>query len=262
MMLDLFAGIGGFSLAGHWAGFQTAAFCEIEPFCQKVLAKNFPGIPIYDDIRSLTKERMEADGITTIDIITAGYPCQSFSLAGQRKGQEDDRYLWPEVFRLIQEIRPTWILCENVAGHVTLGIDTVLSDLEGASYACQALVIPACAIDAQHRRDRVWIVANSESKRCRERGDERNIHKTNGRQNGQKRSISPGPSESAEDVAKLGDTRGSFEEWAPWPVEPSVGRVVDGLSRGMDRPARIRALGNSIVPQVAHVIFEAMKGSG
>ncbi|WP_336774241.1 DNA cytosine methyltransferase [Paenibacillus sp. MMO-58] len=159
--LSLFSGIGGIDLACEWAGIETVAFCEREPFPQKVLRKHWPDIPIYDDVCTLTKERLEADGIGSIELIHGGYPCQPFSHAGKRKGKEDDRHLWPEVRRLIETIRPRWFVGENVAGHVTLGLDDVLSDLGELGYTAQPFVIPACAVNAPHRRDRVFIVAYS-----------------------------------------------------------------------------------------------------
>ena len=165
-MLDLFSGIGGMSLAAEWAGIETVAFCEIEPYCQKVLRKHWPHIPIYDDVRQLTRERLEKDGVIgngrTIDIVCGGYPCQPFSVAGKRRGAEDDRHLWPEMFRLIEELRPAWVVGENVAGHVSLGLDDVLSDLESAGYQTRAFVIPAAAVGAPHRRDRVFVVGYTE----------------------------------------------------------------------------------------------------
>ena len=159
--LSLFSGIGGIDLACEWAGIKTVAFCEREPFCQKVLRKHWPNVPIYDDVCTLTKARLESDGIDcgTIDLIHGGYPCQPFSYAGKRRGAEDDRHLWPEYFRLVQEIRPRWVVGENVAGHVTLGLDDVLSDLESLDYTAQAFVIPAAAVYASHRRDRIFVVA-------------------------------------------------------------------------------------------------------
>jgi len=158
--LSLFSGIGGIDLAAEWAGITTVACCEREPFPQKVLRKHWPDVPIYDDVCTLTKARLEADGINTrtIGIISAGYPCQPFSVAGNRDGEEDDRHLWPEVARLLREIRPNWFLGENVAGHITLGLDDVLTELESIGYTAQTFVIPSCAIGAPHRRDRVFIV--------------------------------------------------------------------------------------------------------
>jgi DNA (cytosine-5)-methyltransferase 1 len=165
--LSLFSGIGGIDLAAHWAGMQTVSFCEKEPFPQKVLQKNFPGVPIYDDVCTLTKERLEHDGIIgegrTIDIISAGYPCQPFSIAGRRKGEEDDRHLWPEVKRILEEIRPSWFVGENVAGHINMGLDQVLDDLESIDYTTEPIVLPACSVGAFHRRDRVFVLAHSNS---------------------------------------------------------------------------------------------------
>lgn len=163
--LSLFSGIGGIDLAAEWAGMKTVAFCEREPFPQKVLRKHWPDVPIYDDVNTLTKARLEADGIDTrtIDIISGGYPCQPFSNAGKRQGQADDRHLWPEVYRLLEKIRPHWFVGENVAGHITLGLDDVLSDMGNIGYAAQPFIIPAASVGAPHRRDRVFIVAHAES---------------------------------------------------------------------------------------------------
>ena len=158
-VLDLFSGIGGFSLGLERAGMETVAFCEIDPFCQKVLKKHWPDVPCYTDITKLTAEQLENDGIKP-DVIVGGYPCQPFSHAGKREGAEDDRHLWPEMFRLIKTCKPRWIIAENVAGHISMGLDQVLSDLEAIGYSWWAFVIPACAKDAHHRRDRVWILAN------------------------------------------------------------------------------------------------------
>jgi len=161
-ILDLFSGIGGFSYAAERlvGGFETVAFCEIDPYCQKVLKKHWPDVPIHNDVRRLADE---ADGYRgLVDVVCGGYPCQGFSVAGDRKGQEDDRYLWPEMLRIIKAARPRFVIGENVAGHITLGLDTVLSDLAQQDYTARAFVIPACAKDAKHRRDRVWIVGHSE----------------------------------------------------------------------------------------------------
>jgi len=158
-VLDLFSGIGGFSLGLERAGMETVAFCEIEKFPQKVLKKHWPEVPIYDDIRKLTREQLTKDGIGTIDLICGGFPCQPFSQAGKQKGFDDDRDLWPEMFRVIQEVRPRWVIGENVAGFVNMGLDRTLTDLEGAGYRTEQVIIPACAVGAPHRRDRIWIVA-------------------------------------------------------------------------------------------------------
>ena len=173
-VLDLFSGIGGFSLGLQRAGMQTVAFCEIDPFCRRVLEKRFPGVPIFDDIRTLTKRSLQEAGVTSdaepIDLICGGFPCQPFSVAGNQRGDQDDRYLWPEMLRVISEVRPTWIIGENVPGIINMALDNVLSDLENLSYACQTFNIPACAVDAPHQRKRVWIVAHAGGDGLREPG--------------------------------------------------------------------------------------------
>ena len=156
--MDLFAGIGGFSLGlERTGGFETAVFCEIEDYPQKVLKKNWPDVPIHDDIKTL-----KGDEYGSIGLICGGYPCQPFSAAGQRGGAEDDRHLWPEMYRIIKTVRPRWIIAENVAGHISMGLDSVLSDLEDAHYRWWTFVLPACSLNALHRRDRVWIVGYTE----------------------------------------------------------------------------------------------------
>ena len=161
--LDLFSGIGGFSLGMEaTGGFETVAFCEIEKFPRKILKKHWPHVKQYKDIKELTNEQLETDGIIPIDIITGGYPCQPFSVAGSQRGEKDKRHLWPEMFRLVKECRPTWIIGENVSGHIKLGLDTVLQDLESEGYTVRAFSISASSIGANHQRERVWIVAHSE----------------------------------------------------------------------------------------------------
>ena len=166
-VLDLFSGIGGFSLGLQRAGMQTVAFCEIDPFCRQVLQKRWPEVPIFEDIFKLTKAELVKAGVMgdakPIDIICGGFPCQPFSVAGKQRGKRDDRYLWPEMLRVISEVRPRWIVCENVPGIIKLALDDVLSDLESLGYTCQTFNIPACAVDAPHKRDRIWIVAHTTS---------------------------------------------------------------------------------------------------
>lgn len=161
-MLDLFAGIGGFSYAGEKlvGGYETVAFCEYDQHAQKVLRKHWPDTEIIGDIRDLANDAERFRG--SVDIVCGGYPCQPFSLAGVRRGDQDDRHLWPEMLRVIEAVRPRWVIGENVAGHITMGLDTVLSDLESACYTSRCYVIPAVAADAPHRRDRCWIVAHSD----------------------------------------------------------------------------------------------------
>ena len=158
--LDLFSGIGGFALAAKWAGFKTVQFVEFEPYAQKILAKNFPDVPIHDNIKTFN-----ATGIVSPFLLTGGYPCQPFSQAGMRRGKEDDRHLWPEMLRVIRECRPSWVCAENVSGHIKLGLEEVLTDLESEGYDTQVFHIGAVAKDAPHRRMRLWIVAHSNSKR-------------------------------------------------------------------------------------------------
>jgi DNA (cytosine-5)-methyltransferase 1 len=162
-VLDLFSGIGGFSLGLERAGMETVAFCEFDKKAQLVLKKHWPDVPIYDDVRELNGEKIREE-IGAVQLISGGFPCQPFSQAGKRKGDQDDRHLWPQYFRLIQEIRPRWVIGENVNGLISMGLDQVLSDLESEDYSCQTLIIPACAVNAPHRRDRVWIIAHASSR--------------------------------------------------------------------------------------------------
>ncbi len=171
-IIDLFSGVGGFSIAGHQLGWDTILFCEKEPFPQMVLRERFPGVPIFDDVCKLTGEKI--NGLIQSDrpiILTGGFPCQPFSVAGAREGTEDDRHLWPEMFRIIQAVRPDYIIGENVPGLLSIegGVvfEQVCLDLESEGYEVQAFVLPACATGAPHRRDRVWIVAYSGITRTR-----------------------------------------------------------------------------------------------
>ena len=173
-VLDLFSGIGGFSLGLHSTGiFETTKFVEFDSFCQKVLKKNFPKIPIEGDIRNVKGQEFEAD------VITGGFPCQPFSVAGKQKGTNDNRYLWPEMFRLIKEIKPEFVIGENVQGLINLQNGMVLrqvqDQLEGEGFEVQCFLIPASGIGAWHQRNRVWIVGHSKhngllaaEKRCRD----------------------------------------------------------------------------------------------
>ena len=160
--LDLFSGIGGFSLGLEaTGGFETVAFCDIDKYSKKVLKKQWPNVKQYEDIKELNYERLKTDGIGPIDIITGGYPCQPFSIAGRKKGEEDPRHLWPEYFRLIKELRPSWVIGENVSGHIKLGLDTVLENLESEGYSARTFSISASSVGAKHQRERIWIVANA-----------------------------------------------------------------------------------------------------
>ena len=168
-VLDLFSGIGGFSLGLERAGpFRTVAFCEQDAYAQRVLKKHWPEVPIFEDVRTIP-----TDGLGRIDLICGGFPCQPWSVAGQQRGAEDDRDLWPAMVALIEDLRPQWVIGENVRGFVSqpMGLQRSLSDLARIGYEAVPFIIPACAVDAPHRRDRVWIVANAQ----RERGPGRTL---------------------------------------------------------------------------------------
>lgn len=163
---SLFDGISGFPLAASWAGIETKWLSEIDPFCLKVSKKNFTNTVQYGDIREIgigRKWQPEA-----VDIICGGFPCQPFSIAGKQQGKDDNRYLWPEMLRVISEVRPRWVIGENVTGIINLALDEVLTSLEDEGYKTEIFIIPACAVNAPHRRDRVWIVAHTDSPRCKE----------------------------------------------------------------------------------------------
>lgn len=227
-VLDLFSGIGGFSLGLERAGMRTAAFCEIDPFCRSILARHWPGKPIYEDIKQLTARRLHHDNIASIDLICGGYPCQPFSVAGFQRGESDPRHLWPQMHRLIREVRPRWVVCENVAGHIQLGLDAVLADLEVAGYAATPFVIPACAVGAPHRRDRVWIVAHAPGIRL-------------------PRSMGP---HGRQPASQLPAQEVRWELPSPFTCGSD-----DGIPFFLDR---LRALGNAVVPQIPELIGRAI----
>ena len=281
-VLDLFSGIGGFSLGLERAGMQTVQFVENDPYCQKVLAKNFPGIPIHGDIKTFHYG-------TSVQIVSGGFPCQPYSHAGEQRGKEDDRHLWEEYLRIIQEVRPPWVIGENVSGIINMELDQVLSDLEGENYSHQSLIIPACAVNAPHRRDRVWIIArrnamgNSEynglstakesrspssisnnssqgenktfqSKGTSERRDNENVaHANKERIQGRKET---GNLESEGTQRNQFSLRCSQRRIGKnWSIEPELGRVANGIPSRVDR---IKSLGNAVVPQIVEIIGRAI----
>ena len=158
-ILDLCSGIGGFSLGLEaTGGFETIAFCEFDKFCQKVLKKHWPDVPIYNDLKEISKDEETIRFIPDHDLVCGGVPCQPFSYAGKQKGKEDDRHLWPFMFKIIKQKKPTWVIVENVGGFVNVALDDVCLDLEAEGYATQSFIIPACGVEAPHRRDRIWII--------------------------------------------------------------------------------------------------------
>ena len=164
-ILDLFSGLGGFSLGLERTGhFETVAFCDNDKYSNLLLQKHWKGVKIYNDVKEITKEKLIADGVQLPDIITGGFPCQPFSVAGKQAGTDDDRHLWPVMFRIIQELAPRWVIGENVKGltNIQKGVvfETVCSDLEGAGYEVRAFNIPAAGVGAPHRRERIWIIAS------------------------------------------------------------------------------------------------------
>ena len=156
-ILDICSGIGGFSLGlESTGGFDTVAFCEFDDFCRKVLNKHWPDVPIYKDLKEIGNEPERI--IQDFDLICGGIPCQPFSVAGKKKGKEDDRHLWPYMYEIIKHKKPTWVIVENVGGFVNVALDDVCLDLEAQGYATQSFIIPACSVEAPHRRDRIWIL--------------------------------------------------------------------------------------------------------
>ena len=267
-MLDLFSGIGGFSYAGEKlvGGYETVAFCEYDKHCQRVLRKHWPDTEIIDDVRELANDADRFRGL--VDIVVGGYPCQPFSQAGKRLGDQDDRHLWPAMLAVIEKVRPTWVCGENVNGHIAMGLDTVLSDLEAANYTARTFVIPAVAADAPHRRDRCWIVAHTNSngkpdgtvneqrlERATVVGDT-NSKGFRGTHNN--KSVSKWVQREFSQPSDTLAARRKSRWQAPqlWEAEPAVGRVANGIP---NRVHRLKQLGNSIVPQVAARILWAIK---
>jgi DNA (cytosine-5)-methyltransferase 1 len=256
-VLDLFSGIGGFSLGLERAGpFRTVAFCERDEFCQAVLRKHWPDTPIYDDVRTIP-----TDELGRIDIISGGFPCQPWSQAGHQRGAGDDRDLWPEMLRVIEAVQSRWVVGENVRGFVNepMGLERSLSDLEGIGYSAVPFIIPACAVDAPHRRDRVWIVANRASVGRSERAAQARWQAGDG-------FIGPCRAAYVADTdcslgegnkrAKRGEQKRSDDcKPSRWLPEPDVGRVAHGVPRRVDR---LRSLGNAVVPQVVERIGRAI----
>ena len=311
-LLDLFSGIGGFSYAAEKlvGGYETVAFCEQDEFCQKVLRKHWKDVPIYDDVRTIDAARLGR-----IDIVAGGFPCQAVSQAGLQKATEDDRWLWDEMLRIIQDCKPRWVIGENVVGLININqgilFEQVQTDLEKEGYSVQSVVIPACAKNAPHRRDRVWIVGYSNATNTKRMGWEQRskIREASEREGwANKFSNSSSTVREREDVANteginrydneivrkhgkaatqevfrnrncISNTQGQkSKKSACRATQRKMGYLDDGISRGLlrhfdrepehiprvttgekDCSKKLRSLGNSIVPQVAAEIFNAIK---
>lgn len=298
---SLFSGFDAPSVAASWMGWENAFHCEINPFCNEILKYWFPDSEHYEDITKTDFRQWRG----RIDILTGGFPCQPFSLAGQRKGADDNRYLWPHMLRAIQEIRPAWVIGENVAGILTMVqpgeetevgsqtsifgednrkrillrqeyvVETICKDLEREGYSVQPMLIPACAVGAPHRRDRVWFIAHcadsgtEDVRRKREdkvlsdgnasdSNDERLQRCSNNRKHPQK----------GEKSNNQQSCRSLCTNWEKFPTQSPVCRGNDGLPFDVDnltipftkwRQESIKGYGNAIVPQVILEIFKAIE---
>lgn len=278
--LSLFSGIGGLDLAAEWAGFTTVGQCEFADYPTKVLEKHWPDVPRWRDIRTLTMESFyERTGLRAVDVISGGFPCQPFSVAGKQKGKGDDRYLWPEMLRVITELRPRCVVGENVPGIIRIAAGQVVKDLERAGYHVVVFNFEAAAVGAWHRRSRVFFVGiadvadtdggwlhdsiRKEDQPARSR--ENDIYEQSGRTWGGEQSagarVSPDERAVADAlrIQRTGDARrGEWQELADgrcWAAEPDVGRVAHGIPARVDR---LKCLGNAVVPQQAYPIFKAL----
>jgi len=260
---SLFTGIGGFDLAAEIAGFENVWQIEKDNYCNKILEKNFPNAKRFGDIKTINKKELES-----VDVISGGFPCQPYSLSGKRRGKEDDRALWKEMFEVIKEIRPPFILCENVIGLITMELDEVLFDLESEGYTTETFVLPACSINAPHRRYRVWIIAYFISKRSIKGFEGKQTRQFN--QTLTKQLFTP---DSQGNGFERFDWREKQRRFGlpNWDGETNWSKVAtrfcrmdDGLPGRMDgfkltkaqhRAERLKGLGNAIVPSLALMFF-------
>lgn len=265
-VLDLFAGIGGFTIGLERAGFETAAFCEIDPYAQKVLRKNWPGVPIYDDVRTITAERLASDGIG-VDVITGGFPCQDISVSGNRAGIQDGTRsgLWSECARLLGELRPKYAIFENVTnllnGERGAWFKRVFWDISQIGYDAEWHCIPASELGAHHHRDRIWIVAYPGNDRSevgyaqyskpyrQEKADNalscsENVAYPNSAQC-QRGSLS----------SRIHKENANIVGASGWQTEPGMGRVANGIPA---RSHRLKCLGNAVVPPIPELIGRAI----
>lgn len=255
--LSLCSGIGGIDLAAERAGFETAAQCEIDEYASKVLAKNFKGVPNLHDIRTVKNERLKQLGIGTPTVVSAGFPCQPYSLAGKGLGDRDVRDLWGEVARVLGEIRPKWFVGENTPGLFARNnqryFRRILDDLATLGYTVGWGIWGACDVGAPHRRDRVFIVArNAEARGMQFERICCSIPDANGERVG-KYGIESKFRKACESKNNNGRGKEKNEPGEWWKTEPDVGRVAYGVPARMDR---LRCLGNAVVPHQIYPIFE------
>lgn len=271
---SLFSGIGGFDLAAEWMGWENVFHCENNTFCQKILKHYWPNAISYGDITKTDFSIHRGQ----IDIVTGGFPCQPFSSAGKRKGTKDDRHLWPEMLRTIREIQPQWIVGENVFGIINwsggMVFEQVQSDLEAEGYESQAYVLPACATNAPHRRNRVWFVAHSNRQRSNGNENEVLANKRHNAQHDTRQGVVNRITSNPNGLGRKGGIKGlqatqrqgydssyssERELRNSWERDdlpaPTIIGMDDGLPEDLDR---IKALGNAVVPQVVYEIFKAI----
>ena len=238
--LSLFSGIGGLDLAAEWAGFETVAQCEMADYPTKILEKHWPDLPRWRDIRTLTKEDFFArTGLRTVDIISGGFPCQPFSVAGKQKGREDDRYLWPEMRRVIAELEPRWVVGENVPGILRIAAKDVIADLESLGYHVLLLDFEAAAVGAFHRRERIAFVANRDNHgqpAAQERGSV--AEGGSGSANGQKEACKSEGLRAAREYEALADCDGMREQPASGGRPESRDRPCNGSTHVPDTRCR------------------------
>lgn len=238
--MSLFSGIGGIDLAAHWAGMTTIAFVEQNKFCQKVLAKHWPNVPIFDDVKTFTKD----DISEPVDIISGGFPCQPFSVAGNQLGREDDRHLWPEYLRIIEEFKPTWVVGENVAGIIAMELDNVLSDLELCGYQTRTFAIQACTVGARHRRERIFII-----------GFNAECSNANRKRNGEKPGSDFEFRQETQNIKKRNSRKyelGAEHDGERFDTYAGALRKLYGIPNWMDR---LKSLGNAVMPEQIYPIL-------
>lgn len=257
--LSLFSGIGGLDLAFEWAGGTVEAMCEIDPYCRKVLQKHWPDIPLFEDVR-----RLKAEDVGTVDVVYGGFPCQPFSVAGKQKGRDDDRYLWPEFSRLVGELKPRWVVGENVPGILHIAADDVCADLERQGYSVGIFDFEAAAVGAPHRRERFFFVAHAGRGMCQRSavpGAFRGEHETGAAFDTERPGGSPVSNtdsagrEKPQHPVPAPAKYSTANDLCGWGAEPGVGRMANGIPHRVDR---LRALGNAVVPQQAYPIFRAI----